>query len=188
MNSGAEINKGPRHACAFFDGPEEEYRALVPFTRACAKCGDRCFQFLDGRRKAERVRRLGGAGVDLSAMPVAAELRGWDETYLRGGRFVIDEMLELAREILRPGPGVPRARAWTNMEWAVQDHPAGRELVEYESRVDSVIAGTDAIVICAYQVGHYGAEVALGVLRAHPWILVDGQLEANPAYAGVASP
>jgi predicted nucleic acid-binding Zn-ribbon protein len=173
---------GPRHVCAFFDGPEEEYRSLIPFAKACAKCGDRFFQFLDGDRKSERVRRLEEAGVDMSAAQGNAEVRSWGETYLRGGNFVIDEMLELAREVLERGPGIARARAWTNMEWAGRNVRAARELVEYERRVDSVIARTDAIVICAYRVGCYSAEVAIELLRAHPWILVDGKLEANPAH------
>jgi len=173
----------PRHACAFFDGPEEEYRALIPFVKECARCGDRFFQFLDSSDGAERVRRLKEAGVDVPAMPAQAEIHSWEETYLRGGRFVIGEMLELARQMLEHGPGVPRARAWTNMEWAARHVPGSNQLVEYESLVDSVIASTDAIVICAYRVGRYSPDVVFGVLKAHPWILIDGKIEANPCHA-----
>jgi hypothetical protein len=177
--AGEEIT-GPRHACAFFEGLEEEYDVLLPFTAACAKCADRCFHFLDARHKAERVRRLEQAGVNASREPV--ELRSWEETYLRGGRFVVAKLLEVTREVLERKDGACRARVWANMEWALQDVPLEQELIEYENRLNPLIDRTGGVVICAYYVGRYSPELALGVLRAHPWILVDGKLESNPAY------
>ena len=171
---------GPRHAVAFFDGPEEEYRVLLPFAKACAECGDRCFHFLARERKAERAQKLAEAGVDLSASPGRTELRGWDESYLRGGRFVPGEMIDLVREII---DGTPRARWWANMEWTAQQVVKEEALVEYEFRLNPLIEQRNAIVVCVYQVGHHSANVALGVLRAHPWIVVNGKLEPNPVYA-----
>jgi hypothetical protein len=179
----SERIRGPRHACAFFDGLEEEYRVLLPFASACAKCGERCLQFLDGEHKSERLRRLTAGGADLPSVPGATELRTWPETYLRDGRFVMSEMLELAREILKGDPGAPRVRLWANMEWAVSNVAAKDELLGYESRLNPLIDDSDAIVVCAYQVGRHSPEVALGVLKAHPWILVGDSLEANPCYS-----
>lgn len=173
---------GSRHACAFFDGPEEEYRVLLPFAKDCAQCGDRCFHLLAAERKAERTQWLAEAGVDVAAVQGGAELLSWDETYLRGGRFVIDEMLELIRELVDRGNGAPRARLWANVPNALADEA----LVEYESRLNPVIERSDAIVVCTYPVGRYSAEFALGVLRAHPWILVNGKLEPNPVYVPLA--
>jgi hypothetical protein len=36
-----------RHICAFFNTPEEEYRALLPFISEGIKTGDRAFHVLD---------------------------------------------------------------------------------------------------------------------------------------------
>jgi hypothetical protein len=174
---------GPRHACAFFESPEEEYRVLSPFAQQCAGCGDRCFQFLDPAHKAERVRRLAERGTDVSA--IRDGVLGWDETYLRGGRFVISEMLAFIHDILNRSNGATRARAWANMEWAAQKVAVEGELVEYESRLNSLIEQGDGIVVCAYQVGRHSPELALGVLQAHPWILVGNILEPNPAYVQI---
>jgi hypothetical protein len=173
---------GPRHAVAFFDGAEEEYRVLLPFAKGCAQCGDRCFQFLAPERKAERAQKLVQAGVDLSASEGRSELLGWDESYLRGGRFVPHEMIEWLGAIIG---GTPPARWWADMEWAVQ-LKAG-VLVEYESRLNPLIEQSDAVVVCSYQVGHHSANAVLGVLRAHPWIVVNGQLERNPVYVSATA-
>jgi hypothetical protein len=173
---------GPRHACAFFDGPEDEYRVLSPFAQQCARCGERCFQFFDPAHKAERISVLEKSGADVAA--IRDGMRGWDETYLRGGRFVIAEMLQFAHEILDRSNGAPRARVWGNMEWAGRELSRERDLVEYESRLNAVIEQGDGIVVCAYRSARHSPEVALGVLQVHPWILVGSRLEPNPAYVG----
>jgi hypothetical protein len=173
---------GPRHACAFFEGPEEEYPLLTRFALHCVHCGERCFQFLDPLRKEDRTRQLLQAGMDESDIAGRTELVGWDESYLRGGRFVATEMLEVARGILERGAGAPRARVWANMEWAVQHGPVGEALVDYETRLNPLVERSDAIIVCAYQVGRHSPEIALGVLQAHPWVVVGGRFEVNPAY------
>lgn len=175
---------GPRHAVAFFDGQEEEYRVLLPFTTACDRCGDRCFHFLAPERKAERAQKLADAGVDLSTSSGRKELRGWDESYLRGSRFVPGEMVEWVREIV---DGTPRIRWWANMEWAAERVLKEEVLVEYESRLNPLVEQSSAILVCVYRVGHYTANVALGVLRAHPWIVVNGNLELNPVYVSATA-
>jgi hypothetical protein len=167
---------GPRHVCAFFESPEDEYRLLLPFARACERCGDRCFQFLEGAR-----------GADVPSTLVSADLSGWRDTYRRGGQFVIGEMLQFVRQTLEHGPGVPRTRAWGTMQWPVRNALTPEELAQLERRMDAIVARTDGIVICAYQVGRYDTEGTLGVLRAHPWLLVDGRLEENPVYDAGAS-
>jgi hypothetical protein len=180
----SEQVRGPRHVCAFFDDMEEEYRVLVPFAKACVKCGSRCFQFLDGEHKSERIRRLTAGGVDLPSLPGETELRSWEETYLRDGRFVLTEMLAYVRGILQVLPTGPRVHLWANMEWALSNVPVGNQLVEYEASLNPIVDNSEAIVVCAYQVGRYSSELALGVLKAHPWILVGDRLEANPCYVG----
>ncbi|MDB5881538.1 MAG: hypothetical protein JWP43_1416, partial [Ramlibacter sp.] len=144
--AGARI-AGPRHAVAFFDGPEEEYRVLLPFAKACSQCGDRCLQFLDPARKAERAQKLAQGGVDLAA-PGRTELFGWDESYLRGGRFVPGEMIEWIRAII---DARPPARWWADMGWSAQLKEA--ILVEYEARLNPVVEQRDAVVVCVYRVG-----------------------------------
>ena len=185
----AEEIAGPRHACAFFDGTEEEYRVLMPFATGCARCGDRCFHFADPAQKAERARKLAEAHAGILPQRHAAELRDWSETYLRGGGFVADRMLDFLRELVDRANGLPRARVWANMEWAVQNVGLLEELVDYERRVNSVVDCSDALIVCVYQCGRYTADVAFQVLRAHPWIVVQGRLEPNPVFEapGIAS-
>lgn len=172
---------GSHHACAFFDGPEEEYKVLVPFAKECASCGDRCFHFVDPDRTVDRMKVLGEAGVSVSAALGCIELRSWEESYLRGGRFHVEAMLALIREILASGGG-RRVSVWANMEWALRRAPGVDGLVEYENRVNHTLESCDCIIVCVYEAGHYSAEIAMDVLRAHPWIVVDGKLEVNPLY------
>src|SRR5262245_56283133 len=48
-----------RHVCGFFHSKEEEYRVLLPFIQEGFDQGERAFHIVDGRRRADHVRRLG---------------------------------------------------------------------------------------------------------------------------------
>lgn len=175
---------GPCHACAFFSDPEEEYRVLLPFAADCARCGERCLQYLDPARAQERHDRLADAGIDVDGAAETGhfELRTWDEVYLRGGQFDPDDMLVMIEDALRKGRPFGRTRLWANMEWASQGLPGSDQLVEYESRLNPVVEAGNDIVICAYEHGKYSASVVMDILRAHPLVLVGDVLQRNPVY------
>ena len=55
------------------------------------------------------------AGIDVAAAERSGQLevRAWEQTYLRGGRFDPEAMLALLQELLdADGPGAFRARDW----------------------------------------------------------------------------
>src|SRR5688572_899194 len=94
--AGTEFH-GSCHACAFFHSREEEYRVLLPFAREGFEQGEKTFNIVDARHRPERLQRLAEAGVDAAAArhPGQVEVRAWEEAYLRGTRFVQEEMLAL---------------------------------------------------------------------------------------------
>ncbi|MDB5872212.1 MAG: hypothetical protein JWQ07_1654 [Ramlibacter sp.] len=175
---------GPCHACAFFSDPEEEYRVLLPFASDCAQCGERCLLFLDPAHEQERRERLIDAGIEIGVTPAVgvAELRIWDDVYLRGGRFDQHEMLSLIEEALRGGRQSGRTRLWANMEWVLKGLPGSEDLIEYEARLNPLVEQHTDIVICAYEHGKYSASVVMDILRTHPMMVVGDSVQPNPLY------
>jgi hypothetical protein len=184
MRLGSPDLLGPCHACAFFLDPEEEYRVLLPFAADCARCGERCLHFIDPLRDRERRERLAEAGVEVSETAAGgrAELRSWDDVYLRGGRFDQDEMLALIEEAMTMGRPFGRTRLWANMEWVLKGLPGSDDLIEYESRLNPIIDKHTDVVICAYEHGKYSASVVMDILRAHPMVIIGDVLQQNPLY------
>ena len=88
---------------------------LLPFIKEGLGQGERAFQVVDGALRQEHLRRLEQAGIDVAAAERSGQLevRAWEQTYLRGGRFDPEAMLALLQELLdAEGPRAFRARDW----------------------------------------------------------------------------
>ena len=173
------------HACAFFHDREEEYRLLLPFVQEGLEQQDKIFQIVDGRHRAERLRRIGTLGIDVAAAEDSGQLevRPWESAYLRQGRFDQNAMLALVEEVL--GEGRERfglTRLWANMEWSLEDFPGVDDIIEYESRLNQVTSLFEDVVVCTYDLNRFSATVVMDILRTHPQVIVGGILQENPFY------
>jgi hypothetical protein len=112
--------------------------------------GHRAFHIVDPAHRAEHLRRLGEAGIDVAAAEERGQLRvmRWEDAYLREGHFDQDRMLALIEEVLQEGKakGFPLTRLVANMEWALEDRPGVDDIVEYETRLNYVLPKYDDAV------------------------------------------
>jgi hypothetical protein len=182
---GSEI--GPlRHICGFFRNQEEEYRALLPIMKEGIERGEKAFHIVNPVFREEHRRYLhsGGIAVEELEQTGQLEIHDWDETYLRGGRFNPDVMLNFIEEILQRGKseGFPRTRVVGQMEWLPEDRPGVNDLVEYEARLHHLLAKYDDMVVCTYCVSKFGAGVMLDLIRIHPVAIISGILHENPYF------
>lgn len=147
--AGAPLDR-KRHVCAFFNSKDEEYRVLLPFVTEGFTAGHRAFHIVDPALRAEHLRRLDEAGVDVAAAEQRGQLRvvRWEDAYLRDGHFDQDRMLALIEEVLQEGKaeGYPLTRLVANMEWALEDRPGVDDIVEYETRLNFVLPKYDDAV------------------------------------------
>jgi hypothetical protein len=174
------------HACAFFHNQEEEYRLLLPFTQEGFGQGHKAFQIVDQRQRQERLQRLQEAGVDVDTATRTGQLevRDWEKVYLRGGRFDQHAMLALIDEVLTSGQtdGFGLTRLWANMEWALESLPGVEDLVEYETRLNHLMAKFDDVVVCTYDLQRFSASTVMDIMRTHPMVIIGGLLQENPFF------
>jgi hypothetical protein len=132
-----------RHVCAFFDDAEQEHRVMDPFVKDGLERGEKAFHIVDPEQRADYVRRLEAAGIDVGAAAERGqlELRAWEEAYLREGHFDQEAMLALIQQVLDEGKaqGFPLTRLVAHMEWSLQDRPGVDDLVEYETRLNYIL-------------------------------------------------
>ncbi|MGH6736929.1 MAG: MEDS domain-containing protein [Methyloceanibacter sp.] len=176
----------PCHVCAFYSSAEEQYAALVPFLSEGLEAGERVVSLVDANERADRIKRLKLAGVNVEAAQRSGqlEIEIWENTYLRDGRFDAEEMLVYLQEAINTGlqRGFARTRGWANMEWALTGAPGAEELALYESRANFILPLYSDAAVCAYDVSRFPASVLEDVARAHPYILADGFVQENPHY------
>jgi len=162
------------HACAFFHHRDEEHEVLGPFVRDGLKAGDKAFQIVDTKQRAERLRRLRQSGIDADAAETSGQLevRSWEASYLRGGRSNQQDMLTLIEEIPTAGKqqGFGLTRLWANMEWALENLPGVHDIVEYETRLNQILPKYDHVV-CVYDATRFSASVVMDIMRTHPQVI-----------------
>jgi len=176
----------PRHVCAFFNDDDEEYRVLLPFIREGFACGDKAVHVVNPGQHQDHLRRLAEAGIDAETARSTGqfELRTNTEAYLIDGKFDQDRMLEafeqMASENVRAG--FPMSRIVCHMEWAGVGRPYIDDVVEFESRVNAVWQRHDDAVICTYNLGQFGGETVVDIIRTHPFVIIGGILQQNPFF------
>jgi len=112
------------------------------------------------------------------------EVRPWQDSPLRGGRFDLETWLASFEEVIQSGPaaGYTQTRIMGHMEWALLDLPGVGDLIEYETRVNYVIPKYEGPVICTYDLTKFGASVVIDALRTHPLVIIGGLLQENPFF------
>ena len=178
-----------RHLCGFFHTLDERYRVLLPFVREGIERGERAFHIVDPARRAEHLRRLDAGGIDVRKAQATGQLevRGWDETYLRGGRFDPDRMLTLLAQLLTEARerGFPLCRVIGEMDWALRNRNAGIDkLIEYEARVNTAFAGCRDPLVCTYDRTRFEPAVAMDAFGVHRLGITGGVVQQNPLLGG----
>jgi hypothetical protein len=67
------------------------------------------------------------------------------------------------------------------MDWAAEGRSRDT-LVEFESRVNDVWRRHDDAVICTYNLGKFGGDTVIDIMRTHPMVIIGGILQQNPFF------
>jgi hypothetical protein len=176
-----------RHICAFVNSRDEGYRVLGPFVSDGVACGDRLLYFIDPAERAHMVSHLRHLGHDTATLLEQGQcvMRTWSETYLRGGSFNQNNVIDLLGSYFGTST-TPRIRLISDMGWAAEEPDRRHMLLEYEARAGSLQPTYPHISICVYDTAKFDGDVLIDVLRTHPMALIGGMLQINPFYVPAA--
>jgi two-component sensor histidine kinase len=175
------------HTSLIYESDEDLHAVMVSYVRAGLERNQRVFYIAD-RSAVE---------------PILAELRRDDtlqlqsridsgqlclhtarEVYVRDGRFDPDAMIELLSDETEraTGDGYDALRITGDMSWALSDVAGAELLLEYEVRLNEFYPGSDAFTICQYDTRRFPPEMILGVLQAHPTVIIGREFCPNSYY------
>ncbi len=174
------------HVCGFFSNRHEQYEVLGPFYQEGLEAGEKVLTIIDPQTREDHGRALERSGVDFSRCQHAGQLEvlDWDEAYLEDGGFDQARMLAILDAVIAAGrqQGYPRCRITGQMDWALQGRPGSDQLLEYEIRVNEVLARTRQPAVCIYDRSLVKGPMMMDILRSHPLTLVGGVVHENPFY------
>lgn len=177
--------KDTRHVCAFFNSREERDEILMPFFREGIERGEKIFNVVDARLHDEHVLACENCGIDVKSAQERGqlEIRHWEDAYLKDGYFDGDRMIRVLGEVVegnRQRYGLTRLMG--NMEWSLETAPGVTDIVEYEAKLNYVLAKYPDPVVCVYDLNRHSGSVVMDILRTHPMVIVGGVLQENPLY------
>jgi hypothetical protein len=177
---------GTMHICAFVDSRDQQYEILLPFLREGVECRDCLLNIVAPERRADHLMRLRGAGIEDGRLAQDEQLMllTFEDAYLKDGYFSVERMLGVVEDALegaRTGK-FGALRGFGEMDWALSGLPGTEELVEYESRVNAIIARFDSPLVCIYDVNKFSGRVLTDILATHPKVILGGRIYENPYY------
>ncbi|MER7661466.1 MEDS domain-containing protein [Streptomyces sp. NPDC096193] len=175
------------HVCALHRGQEERDRLITPFFADGLYEGQACvFLVPTGEGKAFRD-RLATTVPEVRRVCENLQIKPPDESYLQGGSFDGDRMLDLLYDwshgTFSESDGTC-ARLAADMSWAL---PLVRptfthELIRYEARATHWLRSYPQVGVCMYDLDKFGGDMIIPLIKAHPRVWLNGTVLENPYY------
>jgi hypothetical protein len=183
------------HICYIYHDDEERRGLISSFVRSGLSAGEAVAYFagVAEARLTEWLEELGILPVgeaERNRLAVTPAL----STCCPGNSFVPETLLARLREVQRRGcaDGMHGARVWGEMSWALRGIPGSERLVEFESRINSLLAIHPMTVFCEYDIRRFDGATAFDILGVHPMMVACGQVIRNPYFlpsgGGLAAP
>lgn len=173
------------HVCVFYPSLAERNEILIPYLREGLKAGDKCICVVDADEPDSVLAAL-GPDVDLGGRlsRQQLEVQRSQDTYLSGGGFSTDAMLEFWDRAIGGAfeRGFNFARAAGEMTWALRQLPGVAELMGYESLLNLFLPRYPQVILCFYALDQFSGELLVDVLKTHPKVLLGGMVLDNPYY------
>jgi len=176
--------KSGDHVCALYWGVASRDEIILPFLRAGLLAGDHCICVAYATDPSAVLDRIDN-GIDVDAAVASRQLavRAATDTYLKGGYFSTNEMLDFYEGFVRPATeGGNVARVLGEGAWAAEGWPGAEELMDYESEINRFVTRYPQMILCLYDLELCGGGMVVDLLTTHPKILLGGMLIDNPNY------
>jgi hypothetical protein len=175
-----------RHLASFTEDPEEQFGLLAPTFAAALAQGCRCLFIGHRTTRPALSDALARRGCDIAEPLASGQFRfvTADQTYLQGGFFDADRMLELWEEEVgaaREG-GCRGLCASGEVTWLHQQVPGSDRWLEYEYRINELDGMAQIGVTCVYDTGTLPAWLAPEIAKVHPFIHTNRAVTVNAGY------
>ncbi len=174
------------HLCLLYENQEEQAAAFVPFLQAGLVQNELCIYLPDDSDPNWVIDELSRG--DFPIMDYlkrgAFQIISTHDAYLRDGVFDLDRIMEFWDVTVKGAldQGYRAVRASGEMTWALSNFPGCDKLLQYESRINSVMPTSHLTGLCQYNRKRFDANFIRKIIHLHPFVCVSNQLVQNPAF------
>ena len=177
-----------QHICYLYNDDAERHRVMARYLDSGLRAGEKVMYLVDSMTPEEMLDCLEELGVEARSKPAGLTVASAASVYCPRGTFDTEEMAGIVRDFYRRAvgqEGCSGARSTGEMTWClVKGRADEASLMEYEARLNGVVAGHPCTVCCQYDVRRFDGRIIMNVLAVHPVMIVRGRLVQNPYYVG----
>ncbi len=178
--------KPGEHACWVYQ-TEAEHRSLITsYLRTGLELGEKLIYVTDTHSADTVLGYLREDGLEVEPFLESGQLTFITafDSYLRGGEFDPDSMLEYLRQQAQAAlnQGYSALRITEEMTWLLRGMPGSERIIDYESRLNSALGEISCTSVCQFDRRMFEPELLLGVIAAHPQVILGTELFENSFY------
>lgn len=181
----AEIKPG-EHLCSFYEDKAEQFQVVIPFIAKGLTLNEKCLYIADENTVAEVKAGLLLHGFNVEECLETGQLTILTarETYLRLGRFILDEMISQLDELVERSldEGYAGTRVAGEVTWLIRELSSFDEFMEYEKTLNEIFRNRPVKLLCQYNSTKLFGNVILGAFKTHPRVLIGLDLYVNGVY------
>jgi hypothetical protein len=174
------------HICQIYEDARERDAALLRFISRGLRNGETTACFTDSVDEQAIAAWLASDGVSLEREREAGRftLSSAREVYFQGGEFDPERMLGLLAAFHEASvqAGRPDARVIGEMSAEIARVRGGRQLMDYEARVNRLLRERPLTTVCQYDANAFDGATLMDMLAVHPMMLVRGAVVENPFF------
>lgn len=174
------------HTAVLVRSLDEVYEVLGDFIREGINGGEKSVHVCDPNERHAHLQQMEQLGIRTVERTRAGQLEilGWEDTYLRSGRFDAVTMKAMMTEVVKTtlAEGFPRARFYGHMEWCLDNAPGKEQLIEFEARAEALWTELRQFGVCIYDISRFNGATVLALLKTHKAVVMDGKLIESPFY------
>ena len=178
------------HMCLIYNDEKERLNVIEKFIGAGIQVGEKVCYFTDQMLPEYFKNWLAKQGIQGEENESRQQLSIYssNDAYCPAGIFVPEDMLNKLKTVYLQSreEGFPNVRVSGEMEWAVKGVPGSDRLLEYEAKINNIVAEYPVTAICQYNANQFGGATILNILKVHPLMIVHGQIIQNPYYLSPA--
>jgi hypothetical protein len=174
------------HMCLIYSSEEERKNVISKFIGAGISNGEKVGYFADDMSPEDFLKWLAEAGIDIPSKDMCDNFKVTTtlETYCPDGKFEPDQMLNTLKKyyISAINENYSSCRVSGEMAWALRGIPGSERLMEYESKINTIVVQYPVTAICQYDANKFDGFTIFECLKVHPYMIVKGQIVRNPYY------
>lgn len=171
----------PRHVSLHFDHRDDLWRLFRPYVLDHLKRGAPMLYVHEENSREDVLARLRGDGFDPDRLTEQGLLRLLvpAEAYLRTGSFAPERMIDFMEAAIldRRSAGHDAMLISGEMTWCLSGAPGVEGMIEYESRLNELLARYPHVtIVCSYDMHRLSGAITLGALCSHPHVQLPDRL------------